>query len=149
MKLHERFDEWVGRLVHFEGTTSLITLLLPCPLQLLSFWTFGNVPNALVGILQIVLNIFSSRIIIYYVSCQISNILKHNLFKWWTFVFENDNVYGLKYIQAFVTIEVWGSNFSISIHNAFFFVMEEFLKSSFLLGLCALERKGTLCNFYL
>jgi hypothetical protein len=67
-------------LVHFEGTTSLITLLLPCPLQLSSFSTFGNVPNALVGILQIVLNIFNSIIIIYYLSCQISSILKHNLF---------------------------------------------------------------------
>lgn len=44
------------------------------------------------------------------------------------FFFENDNVYGLKYIQAFVTIEAWSSKFSILIHNAFFFfVMEEFL----------------------
>jgi hypothetical protein len=57
------------------------------------------------------------------------------------FFFENDNAYGLKYIQAIVTIEVWGSNFSILIHNAFFIVMEDFLLS---FGLVCFGEEGNI-----
>jgi hypothetical protein len=57
---------------------------------------------------------------------------------------KNDNVYGLKYIQAFVTIEVWGSTFSILIHNDFIFcdgrVFEIFLS----FGLACFREEGNI-----